>query len=391
MARILRTYQFNCKQCGKKCEKSNRSGKQPNFCDTSCSQIWSYAHGRIKTASREFKIHQHGVERVHELEKLQYYTFTCEYCNANVTKRKRSPLPRFCNRKCSTQFTAVHGRKPTINAVHRKAMSERATAKLLEQPENLYSWNTIKGWYKGNFFRSSYEYHFLKWLETKQVNLQTDLKKVPTIQYEFDGRGHTYIPDFYVEKWRTLFEVKSSYACKNDPKVLAKAVAAEDFCKDKQLTYQIITEDTLPELKSDITLIKHDKCVFLLSTSKSTDDRLEHMFVEQMKFMKLLRQERNFPEFPVDVSSKPGQKLLKEVAHECMHELFESVHLLRNSKSHRISDVQDFDKEAFLEELSDTLHYLMELFILSGITSKDLYKAYMKKGTINFARILSNY
>ena len=50
-------------------------------------------------------------------------------------------------------------------------------------------------------------------------------------------------------------------------------------------------------------------------------DKLQEMWDQQRKFMELLQVSRNFPEFPIDMTSKFGQKYLKGITHECMHEL----------------------------------------------------------------------
>ena len=124
---------------------------------------------------------------------------------------------------------------------------------------------------------------------------------------------------------------------------------------------------------------------------EKSGDRLELMWGQQLKFMKLLQEKRNFPEFPVDIASKPGQKVIKDIAHDCMHELFEAIHLLKNSKNHRATNINDFDKDAFLEELGDVLHFYIEVCALAGISSEELYEAFMKKGDVNTTRINSNY
>ena len=123
----------------------------------------------------------------------------------------------------------------------------------------------------------------------------------------------------------------------------------------------------------------------------SQRDMLNQMFSQQREFMNLLKEKRNFPNFPVDLSTKQGQKFVKSISHECMHELFESVQLLSDSKDHKNSLSGDFNKEKFLEELADVTHYLIEIFILTGISPEQIYEAYMKKGEINNDRINNGY
>ncbi len=120
-------------------------------------------------------------------------------------------------------------------------------------------------------------------------------------------------------------------------------------------------------------------------------NKLELMWEQQEKFMALLQQKRGFTNFPVDMTTKSGQKLLKGITHECMHELFEANMILKNSKDHRATEVSEFDKDSYVEELVDALHYFFEIAILSGVSMEELYQAYMKKGEINNQRIENGY
>lgn len=120
-------------------------------------------------------------------------------------------------------------------------------------------------------------------------------------------------------------------------------------------------------------------------------DKLHEMWDQQEKFMKLLQERRGFSSYPVDTASKSGQKLLKSITHECMHELFEANLILKNSKDHRATEVSEFDRDSYVEELADALHYFFEIAILSGISLEELHEVYVKKGNVNIKRIESGY
>ena len=122
-----------------------------------------------------------------------------------------------------------------------------------------------------------------------------------------------------------------------------------------------------------------------------TKDSFHSMFQQQQEFVELLRDKRSHPDFPLDLSQKENQQFLKSLSHECMHELFESNMLLKNSKKHRSTQFSDFDRESYVEELSDVLHYLIGILIYSGVTPKEMYEMYMKKGKINIDRINEGY
>lgn len=120
-------------------------------------------------------------------------------------------------------------------------------------------------------------------------------------------------------------------------------------------------------------------------------DKLEQMYEQQRHFNELLKQKRNYPDFPLDLAEKKNQQMLKNLAHECMHELFEANHLLKNSKTHRVTEVKEFDRESYKEELVDALHYFLGIIIYSGISVDELHEAFMKKGEINVNRLLGGY
>lgn len=120
-------------------------------------------------------------------------------------------------------------------------------------------------------------------------------------------------------------------------------------------------------------------------------DKLELMYEQQLEFNNLLVSDRDYPSFPLDLTEKTSQNFLKTLGHECMHELFEANHLLKNSKKHRASNIEAFDREAYKEELCDALHYFFGILNYSGISCEEIFDAYMKKGVINVSRIKSGY
>lgn len=120
-------------------------------------------------------------------------------------------------------------------------------------------------------------------------------------------------------------------------------------------------------------------------------DRLKQVWDDQVAFMTLLRLRRGFPEFPVDLTSKAGQRLVKEIAQDAAGEVFEALAHLKNSKLHRATDVPEFDRSAYVEELVDALKLLVEVAILSGVTLSELWTAYEVKTAKNTQRIESDY
>lgn len=119
-------------------------------------------------------------------------------------------------------------------------------------------------------------------------------------------------------------------------------------------------------------------------------DRLKEMFAQQESFMRLLQETRGFPDFPVDLASKAGQKLLKNISYECADELHEARQHLKN-KDHRATLINQIDRQEYVEELVDALHYFFEIVLASGISEDELFEAYIEKGRINEERIKNGY
>ena len=110
-------------------------------------------------------------------------------------------------------------------------------------------------------------------------------------------------------------------------------------------------------------------------------DKLNDMFSLREEFMLLLKEKipGSYPEWPIDVSKKESQILLRDVTLKGVEEIFEALQELKNAKSHRQTDIPHFDREAFLEENVDALNYFFTSLKLVGISSDDLYNAYVKK------------
>lgn len=123
----------------------------------------------------------------------------------------------------------------------------------------------------------------------------------------------------------------------------------------------------------------------------SDDDKLTVMWEQQEAFMRLLQEKRGFPDFPTDITSKKGQQFLEGISFHMMKELFEAGQHLKNSKSHRATEITHVDRDAYVEELVDALHLYFEVCIAAGISLDELFDAYIKKGLVNEDRIRNGY
>lgn len=119
-------------------------------------------------------------------------------------------------------------------------------------------------------------------------------------------------------------------------------------------------------------------------------DKLEEMFKNQTAFMEELKNNDRLPEWPVDLQTKPGQRLIKEMIFNTIEELAEASFTLKN-KMHKISDDRALDLDHYKEELGDALAYFIEICVLSGIDAKELYEEHKRKNSIVSERLRSGY
>lgn len=124
--------------------------------------------------------------------------------------------------------------------------------------------------------------------------------------------------------------------------------------------------------------------------SNMKKDRLDEIFDKQESFMDDLCAHDRLPEFPFDLTTKPGQRLIRETILNLIEELMEASFCLRN-KMHRLTDVRVMDREHYKEELGDAFAYFVEVCILSGISPDELFAEYCRKNQIVKERLKNGY
>lgn len=122
-------------------------------------------------------------------------------------------------------------------------------------------------------------------------------------------------------------------------------------------------------------------------------DKLEQMFELREEFMQMLCTQIDgyYPQWPVDVSKKESQVLLRDVTLKGVEEIFEALQELKNAKVHRQTDLPHFDRDAFLEENVDALNYFFTTLKLVGVSPDELHEAYMKKHNKICRRLKEGY
>jgi hypothetical protein len=122
-------------------------------------------------------------------------------------------------------------------------------------------------------------------------------------------------------------------------------------------------------------------------------DKLDQMFRRRWEFMKSLRDKKpeEYPEWPIDLADKVSQQHVRDMALRGVEEMFEALQHLKNWKPHRDTEVTEFDREEFLEEVVDAFNYFFSVLVLTGVSGEELYDAYCKKDEIIHRRLKSGY
>ena len=110
-------------------------------------------------------------------------------------------------------------------------------------------------------------------------------------------------------------------------------------------------------------------------------DRLSEIFNRRESFMLRLRElmPESSPDWPVDLSVKENQQHVRDMALRGVEEMFEALQHLKNWKPHRQTEITEFDRDEFLEEIVDAFNYFMALLIVVDVDEKKLFEAYLKK------------
>ena len=124
-----------------------------------------------------------------------------------------------------------------------------------------------------------------------------------------------------------------------------------------------------------------------------TLDKLDHLFDLRKDFMNHLESHKpgSYPEWPMDISKKESQQLIRDLALKGVEEMFEALGHLKNWMPHRDTENPEFDREEFVEEVVDAFNYFLSMLVLVGVTSEELYESYCEKDKKIHRRLKSGY
>ncbi len=122
-------------------------------------------------------------------------------------------------------------------------------------------------------------------------------------------------------------------------------------------------------------------------------DKLSELFSMRTEFMNAIKSKKpgEYPEWPIDFSDKRSQQHVRDMALRGVEEMFEALQHLKNWKPHRDTEIRDFDKAEFLEEVVDAFNYFLSVLVLTGVSSEEFFDAYAKKDRIIHKRLETGY
>ena len=121
-------------------------------------------------------------------------------------------------------------------------------------------------------------------------------------------------------------------------------------------------------------------------------DRLEEMFDRRHSFMEALNKKiPGSSPIELDLSKKEDQQICRDVALRGVEEMFEALQHLKNWKPHKKTEVKDFDREEFSEEVVDAFNYFFSLLVLTGVDADELFNAYLRKDMVIHNRLTTGY
>lgn len=119
-------------------------------------------------------------------------------------------------------------------------------------------------------------------------------------------------------------------------------------------------------------------------------DMLVDIFRRQAQLMQQLVLADKLPEWPIDLTSKYGQRQIKELIWAMVEEMAEASFILKN-RPHRLSEHPELDMDHFREELADALAYFIEICAFAGIGPEELFREYCAKNAIVLRRVRDGY
>lgn len=163
-----------------------------------------------KGSKRRAELQLQKTEEKYQKEKLEWESTThyCERCGKKLPHNyeDRYATGRFCSKSCA-------------NARDHSEETLRKIA-LNSDPLTRSGKMSINGHYKGYYCASSYELVFLVYCLDHNIKIE---RNKFTFDYEYEGKTHIYIPDWYLPEIDMIIECKGMTSSYDDKVVQIKA------------------------------------------------------------------------------------------------------------------------------------------------------------------------
>jgi len=124
-----------------------------------------------------------------------------------------------------------------------------------------------------------------------------------------------------------------------------------------------------------------------------TLDKLNTIFHMRDVFMKEMRNHipKAQPDLPINLGNKEGQQYCRDLALRGVEEMFEALQHLKNWKTHRLTEMTEFNRDEFLEEVVDAFNYFYALLIAVDCDVDEFFDAFCRKDKIIHDRVTNKY
>ena len=194
-------------------------------------KIYSYRTNSAIFCSRKCRRHNLKTKEMISTTKIGHPLIRINYKHSRETLNKMSEY----GKKHPVNYWLGKHRSIESRQKMSRTHSEKISDGRIVAP---YSNCSKHGHYKNEYYDSSWELIYMKYLDSKRMKWTK--KHHIYIPYKYDNNEHNYIPDFLVNN-NELHEIKPFFKlC--DKNTELKFLAAKNYCETKGMTFKIITE-----------------------------------------------------------------------------------------------------------------------------------------------------
>ena len=251
MARRLHSKQ--CAICSKDFDTYN---VETVSCSRSCANRLAYKNGRRRDWGFKKSLFKHWDEifsaDISQQKKEQFRErMGIAIRSADMTRQKEKASNSFAEMNSlrkGKSLEEIFGEAKAKSIREKLSIKRRGSLNPAYGKTYRFSGRSVKGYYKGKFFRSLLELSFLIHLENQDISLDSVRYECFSIPWVDDkGSSRTYKIDFFLPEEDIVIEVKQSFALTSRENIL-KWKAASEFFDRIGLSFKVITETDIRKI-----------------------------------------------------------------------------------------------------------------------------------------------